>query len=153
MKIKVSDVSATERVITFGISGGEIEKAFSYREDIACVDAGKSTIGMCRIESTCNLRGAISAPTRFICARCGESFESQLNIRFKLVLTKSDDRDPEDEDEGYGTYEKDEIDLLQISLEQIIEKLPTTLTCSDKCKGLCYICGANLNETECECQR
>ena len=153
MKIKVSDIPTLERIYTFEIGCDHINQTLIGREDISCNQSAKGTVGINRIENTCNLRGRVSIPSSFTCARCSEELESDTNIRFKLVLTKSESRNPEDEDEGFGTYQGYEIDLLQLCVEQIIEKLPNMILCSPNCKGLCYICGANLNETECKCER
>ena len=43
--------------------------------------------------------------------------------------------------------------LPQPYLEQILLALPAYPVCGEGCKGLCPVCGANLNERECGCDR
>jgi uncharacterized protein len=31
--------------------------------------------------------------------------------------------------------------------------LPVSVVCRDECKGLCPVCGQDLNEAECSCER
>jgi uncharacterized protein len=48
-------------------------------------------------------------------------------------------------------YTGEEIFLEQYFEDQLILDLPLTVTCSDNCKGLCSICGGNLNQKQCDC--
>jgi uncharacterized protein len=45
------------------------------------------------------------------------------------------------------------IDLDPILREQVLLALPGYPVCQEGCKGLCTVCGANLNERECGCDR
>jgi uncharacterized protein len=45
------------------------------------------------------------------------------------------------------------IDLAPILREQILLSLPAYPVCRESCKGLCPVCGQNLNERECGCDR
>lgn len=45
----------------------------------------------------------------------------------------------------------DELDLRPALREQLLLRVPDFVVCSDSCRGLCPTCGANLNETTCEC--
>jgi len=58
-------------------------------------------------------------------------------------------------DEGeaeMGFYEMPGLELEDIVREQVELQLPMQKLCSPACKGICPICGANRNETECKCQ-
>jgi uncharacterized protein len=41
------------------------------------------------------------------------------------------------------------IDLTQIIRDYIILSIPMKPLCSDECKGICAVCGANLNKIDC----
>jgi uncharacterized protein len=45
----------------------------------------------------------------------------------------------------------DEIDLGQLMKEQFYLALPMKPLCRDECRGLCALCGANLNRGTCGC--
>ena len=45
------------------------------------------------------------------------------------------------------------IDLDPLVREQLVLSLPAYPVCREDCKGLCPVCGANLNERECGCDR
>lgn len=50
------------------------------------------------------------------------------------------------------TEAKDAIDIAEDIRQEIVADLPLQLLCKEDCKGLCLVCGANLNETTCEHQ-
>ena len=45
------------------------------------------------------------------------------------------------------------VDLDPILREQVLLSLPEYPVCQEGCKGLCSVCGKNLNEGECGCDR
>ncbi|WDU84060.1 YceD family protein [Caloramator sp. Dgby_cultured_2] len=46
---------------------------------------------------------------------------------------------------------EDRINLEDMIIDNIILSYPAKILCSDDCKGLCPVCGKNLNEGQCEC--
>jgi uncharacterized protein len=46
----------------------------------------------------------------------------------------------------------DIVDLTSYVREDILLAFPQLCLCKDDCKGLCYSCGQDLNESQCECQ-
>ena len=57
-------------------------------------------------------------------------------------------------DEGeaeIGFYEGLGLELADLIKEQILLALPMQRVCSEKCKGICPVCGANRNEVDCQC--
>jgi uncharacterized protein len=53
----------------------------------------------------------------------------------------------------YEKDKKDEFDLIPDIREDILIALPLSYLCKRGCKGLCFICGSNLNLTDCDCKR
>jgi uncharacterized protein len=47
----------------------------------------------------------------------------------------------------------DTIDLSDIVREQVYLSLPMRSICKESCRGLCPVCGANLNESSCLCRK
>ncbi|MEG2372051.1 MAG: DUF177 domain-containing protein, partial [Hydrogenoanaerobacterium sp.] len=43
------------------------------------------------------------------------------------------------------------LDLDELALSDVILELPSKVLCKESCKGLCPICGVNLNEESCTC--
>lgn len=104
------------------------------------------------------------------CGRCLQPVSIDLPVDFELTLVPADEyedvpRGEKDQSTGpvAGSFESaqaDEdvysgkvIDLDPIVREQMLLALPSYPVCREDCKGLCSVCGANLNDRDCGCDR
>lgn len=90
-----------------------------------------------------------------ICSRCLEAFPCPISGSGRLVLFPEGENSDENFD---GELDKDyydgrSIDLGVILAEEVALIAPINPLCSPSCKGLCYLCGQNLNNKECGCPR
>ena len=51
------------------------------------------------------------------------------------------------------TTDLETIDLDPIVREQVLLALPVSVLCQEDCRGLCTVCGQDLNEKDCGCER
>jgi uncharacterized protein len=106
-----------------------------------------------------HLTGTVRTTLELPCSRCLEPFTSPVDARFDLryqphtLNTGSDEREIEEDDLSTAFYENDEIDLGQLMREQFYLSVPMKPLCGDDCRGLCPMCGTNLNRGTCECRR
>ena len=90
-------------------------------------------------------------------AQAGEGAGGGTGRRKKR--TKQQKKDDDGEAEIAASFELDEIDaepfdgktidLDPIVREQVLLALPVAVVCREDCKGLCTVCGQNLNESDC----
>jgi uncharacterized protein len=105
------------------------------------------------------LVGAVDSTLALHCSRCLESFELPVHAEFDLRYQPRTDAhagaetEIQEDDLATAFYDNDEIDLGQLVVEQFYLALPMTPLCSDDCKGLCPVCGTNLNRGTCDCRR
>jgi uncharacterized protein len=105
------------------------------------------------------LVGRVQTRLELSCSRCLEPFTLPVDQRFDLRYhphvenTGDDEREIEEDDLTTAFYEDDEIDLGQLMREQFYLALPMKPLCGDACKGLCPVCGTNLNRGTCNCKR
>jgi uncharacterized protein len=92
------------------------------------------------------LQGEFSATVRPDCVRCLEPFNQRLDWSFsdmyafdKRNITESGLLVPEDA----------QIDLEPLLREYALLEIPINPICRSDCKGLCLICGENLNLRDC----
>jgi uncharacterized protein len=100
------------------------------------------------------LQGQVSTTVEMECARCLENFEMDVNPKIQFVVQLLDIKEPQpSEDDDFVILPKTtgEIDISQRVREAILLELPLKPLCSDNCRGLCPMCGTNLNEAECDC--
>ena len=80
------------------------------------------------------------------CVRCLTDFLQSLNINFTELYAFSQRYVT---DSGLLMPESGFIDLAPVLREYILLEIPISPLCRQDCKGLCPICGNNLNESTC----
>ncbi len=117
------------------------------------------------------VEGDAKAALTAACKRCLAPVSVDVPVEFELTLVPADERaeddaaaGPKDErgpkggsfsagDAEEETYTGKVIDLDPIVREQLLLAMPEYPVCDEQCKGLCPVCGANLNDRECGCDR
>lgn len=86
------------------------------------------------------------------CARCLKEFINRVEtvLSGKLVGI-SESSKAIDDDELVFYYNNDEVELTEQVLTSILLSLPMKSVCDDNCRGLCLVCGKDLNVEECNC--
>lgn len=108
------------------------------RVEGVCVGAGESA----------SVEGKISASVHTRCARCLCPVEEPIEAAVHEIFTK--EPDPQDPDQR--PLDGHEIDLSDIVRDALLLELPLRFLCSADCKGLCPVCGVNMNNERCTCQ-
>jgi uncharacterized protein len=80
------------------------------------------------------------------CARCLTRFSQELNIDFTDLYAFSPDSVT---DSGLLLPDTGKIDLEPVLREEMTLAMPINPVCNSDCKGLCPICGNDLNQTTC----
>ena len=105
------------------------------------------------------LEGFSSGGLWLECDRCLKKYNRDLKHSFRLFFecTASDEDKIEvelgEDDMEVGFVDGESLDLDEIIQEQIYLSLPLKSLCQDDCKGLCPICGSDLNEMGCKCDK
>ncbi len=94
------------------------------------------------------VRGDIASTIKLLCDRCTNEFE--YPIHEELYKEFSTDFNEEDEDIIHVTQSS--IDLSDIIAEAVCLSIPMKCLCREDCKGICNVCGQDLNEHTCCCQ-
>jgi len=91
------------------------------------------------------------------CSRCLEPFEVSVDTAFDLRYVPhaedagEDDVEVDEDDLATAFYREGMVDLIDLMREQFVLALPMKPLCEEACKGLCAVCGTNLNKTQCGC--
>jgi len=96
----------------------------------------------------------IHAKARFVfsgvCDRCAEQFEREMAVPIEHILVS--ELNDEDNDE-FILAENMQLDIQQLTMEDVLLSLPMIVLCKEDCKGMCSRCGKNLNEGACDCKK
>ncbi|MCS7164308.1 MAG: DUF177 domain-containing protein [Thermodesulfovibrio sp.] len=103
------------------------------------------------------VKGVVNGEVELQCSRCLKNYKmpirslvevsyhpiEELN-REELVELKQDEMEVD-------FYREGVIDTEDIIRDQILLNIPMKPLCSEECKGLCPICGSDLNVSDCNC--
>ncbi len=97
------------------------------------------------------VEGTVELTFRTKCDRCLEEVQTTLMLEFDRLVTAPGvevaDEDGDDQDfmEGY------QLDVEAFVYNEILVNWPMKILCRPDCKGVCMVCGKNLNEGDCGC--
>lgn len=103
--------------------------------------------------------GRVETELGLTCSRCLAEYRTEVDAPFTIFYLRATgmDQDEEvelaEEDMISATYAGDEIDFTAEIAEQITMAIPFKPLCRVECRGLCQICGADLNASACACGR
>lgn len=92
-----------------------------------------------------SVKGEIEYDYSFLCDRCG----SKSTMKVKSAFDEVFDINPGDEE--FYQYEGDRLDMSTMLRDCVIFSIPQRRVCADSCKGLCGVCGTDLNINRCDC--
>ncbi len=106
------------------------------------------------------INGTVETSIRFRCSRCTKDFSNSFAARYDLTYLpqpKWANQNAEIElkynEMEVAYYDGVALDVNLMILEQIELAIPMQFVCREDCKGLCYQCGADLNEGVCLCTK
>jgi uncharacterized protein len=143
---------------TASIPGGAT--SFDYSPDLSGI-LSESIIGIAgtprAVGSVSNradiltLSADVSATARCVCARCLTQFDMPLDRHISVVLVNGED--PDQGDVGRYVIDGRRVCVDEIIATELILGADYRTLCREDCKGLCEMCGADLNEGQCDCAR
>ena len=81
------------------------------------------------------------------CARCAKPLHVEKTVEIDQVIA---DEVQNEEDDDILLIENDTVDAGEIARDAVIFDMDMVHLCREDCRGLCPVCGADLNEGECE---
>ena len=121
-------------------------ECYDFDEDFHVEDF-RGTLSLSRTRNGVRSLGDVSANISMECGRCLETYQQKLQSEFEEIFTFSNR--PLSEDETI-IPEDGNIDFGPIIREYLLLEIPYAPICRPGCKGLCIVCGENLNEKTCE---
>ena len=112
---------------------------FNVREFIGTVRFSRTPQGLL-------LQGDFKAQTDLECVRCLDIFAQPLNWSLTDLYAFNRKNNTES---GLLVPEEGQIDLEPLLREYALLEFPISPVCKPDCKGLCPICGENLNRIDC----
>ena len=135
--------------------------SFQFSMDLSCVEFG----GYCPVAEPVVVTGTVrnmagvlvmqgTAETMLhaFCDRCGKPLVCKKSVPFEHLLAQELENADKGDDEIL-LIENGEVHAEDAARTAFILGMDTKLLCSEDCKGLCPICGADLNMGPCGCKK
>ncbi|MFA5524765.1 MAG: YceD family protein [Tissierellales bacterium] len=84
------------------------------------------------------------------CARCLKEFANKMETVLSGKLMETSQSSDTDEEIVFY-YDNNKVELTEQVLTSILLSIPMKSLCNDNCRGLCLVCGKDLNIEECNC--
>jgi len=103
------------------------------------------------------LEGDMSGSVKIRCDRCLAPYDYEIKADFKLFFAQPSrygnkvEIELLEDDMETGFINGEEIEMDDIFKEQLYLSLPIKSLCKEDCKGLCPVCGTDLNIQRCQC--
>ena len=101
------------------------------------------------------LTGTVEATLECDCSRCLEPLTIPVSARIDSLFLPAaenvgdEEQEVREDDIGVSYYRDEVIDLGGVMREQFILAVPMKPLCQESCRGLCPVCGVNLNREDC----
>ena len=98
------------------------------------------------------LQFSVEFKLKILCDRCIKVFCRDYFYEFEHIIVKQLNTNSD----GYDDYivaEGESVDLNEIAISDLLLQLPLKMLCDEDCKGLCSVCGCDLNECVCSCSK
>jgi len=127
-----------------------IPPSFGAGEEAALKFAGT----LSKTDKGFRLAGGASAAFKTACSRCLEDCQVLLSFNVEEIFAEENAvnfLNSNDDDYDIISFKGENIDVLPAINKNFLSNIPMRFLCGEDCKGLCGICGGNLNQTECNC--
>jgi uncharacterized protein len=160
MKLRLEQIHEEPKTSIFDVPGELINARFAAGTgepaEFRLVTPLHVDVAYYRAGEDLYLRGTLRARMEASCARCLATFSRELETPFQVVMVPQpaeEMEEPPAEDLSLSYFSGNEVDLEPLIGEQAILSLPTRAICRSDCRGLCTVCGADLNVESCGCSR
>jgi uncharacterized protein len=140
----------------------EVPSLMSYLASLSIIDFAfeqplHTETRVTKIGQSICLTGNVKTTLRLTCVRCLNDFNFPISSSFDLTLSPlkkapaEEEVELKEEDMESNFFEGGEIHLSEIACEQVFLEIPYKPLCREDCRGLCPVCGKDLNLSTCHC--
>jgi uncharacterized protein len=138
--------------ITYQFEGELDSESINKGINIKILDPIRFSGKIYKVDNELHLHCDITYKYEATCDRCLTSFSAEfstvLSGKLKDIKGKLND---ENESEEIIYYENNFLNLEDYIWSQVVSSLPMKTLCNEDCKGLCPVCGVDLNNQSCDC--
>lgn len=154
MRIKIKDIPDSGRALDTTFERAFLGDALQGFDADLQNTQGFASIFLTRAGDQVFARGQLGGTVTLPCARCLTTTTLRIDVPLRITFTPEDELPAEDrvtDDVEFATHDRHYVVLDNILREALILAIPMTPLCRETCRGLCSVCGQDLNEGDCGC--
>jgi uncharacterized protein len=102
-------------------------------------------------QSKALIKGNAKLVLGFVCDRCLRDVDYTFDLSFENEVVSPDYEGEIDEDASPVIMEGYHLNVDELVNNEILLNWPLKILCKEDCKGICKVCGKNLNDGDCGC--
>lgn len=102
-------------------------------------------------ENKAKIQCDASITLRMQCGRCLQDVDQLFTLSFEGDAVSPDVENNEDADDDQNFIEGYQLNVDDLIISEIFNNWPLRILCREDCKGICSVCGQNLNQGTCSC--
>jgi len=142
----------------------QVDELALVPEDVRIFGGLAMSLNAIKAGTTVHVTGTLSGTARRQCVRCLKEYDDALwipvvgeylsdtDVKSKPAGRDSAERSGDDMDDEVYVYMGEEIELGEMLREHMILSAPMQPLCHEECRGLCPVCGQDLNVRRCDCR-
>ena len=140
---QVFNIVGESKDISYSITEDELSdiRGFSFATPVAVKGRVYNRAGVVYLEYSVDVTMSVT------CDRCLKLMDREYHFDFDHIVVPSISGDNDD----YIVADGESIELNESAVTDLLLQLPSKNLCSEDCKGLCMVCGCDLNEKQCNC--
>ncbi len=157
MFIEIEDLKEEPLQVSQVYEVGQLRLA---HEDAALSEPVRADFTLTHKDLDLHIDGTVRTAVVYKCSRCLKEFARPLAVSYSLFylpqpkgIRADEEIELKYEEMDTAYYDGIRLDVDLMVLEQIELSMPMKFVCREGCLGLCYICGADLNEGACGCKK
>ena len=152
MLVNLSDVLTSEGKVVNTTADLEMESFESRMGDFLITKKSPVAFTFTNIGvNKAKVEGDVELTFETRCDRCLTEVPTTLTLQFDRIVTSPDAVTEDEEDDDLEFMEGYQLNVETFVYNEILLNWPAKILCQDECKGVCPVCGQNLNIKECGC--
>ena len=145
MKINLKlifDIVGESKDISYDITADELSgiRGYSFGSPVTVNGKVYNRAGVVYLEYKASFTLSLT------CDRCLKEFRRDYEFDLDHIVVPS----LSGENDDYIVAEDNIVDMNDVAVTDILLQLPVKILCREDCKGLCMVCGCDLNESTCD---
>lgn len=136
----------------------EFSELFDLGEEIKVTEPFTGFLHLKKVGVEVEIIGFLKGGIILECDRCLTPYVFRIEKRWSLILRPisslnlEEERELKEEEMEVNFYENNWISFLDLLREEIFLNIPYKKLCKEDCKGICPVCGNDLNKAICQCK-